>query len=207
MPEPTRRDDILKAASHCFAHYGFAKTTMDDIGTMVGLNKTSLYYYYKNKDTIFCEIIRQESDQFLSSLKKKIEGITPWHEQIQTYVLERQRHFQNTVNLHKLSIKTSKQLQFQPSFLELLKRFNIQETQIISEILDQAMGTKQIQKINSQKTASIILSVVYGIKQQQMLLENANLTLAQFDFETIEQDTRFAISLILNGLMASPRLI
>ena len=88
--------------------------------------------------------------------------------------------------------------------MDLLKELNIQETQIISEILNQAMGTKQIQKMNSQKTASIILSVVYGIKQQQMLLENDNLTLAQFDFETVEQDTRFAISLILNGLMASP---
>jgi AcrR family transcriptional regulator len=207
MPESTKREDILKAASHCFAHYGFAKTTMDDIGKMVGLNKTSLYYYYKNKDTIFCEIIRQESDHFLSSLEKKIEGITPWHEKIHTYILERQRHFQNTVNLHKLSIKTSKQLQFHPSFLELLKRFNVQETQIISKILNQAMGKKQIQKMDlqkAQKTASIILSVVYGIKQQQMLLENDNLTLAQFDFKTIEQDTRFAISLILNGLMASP---
>ncbi len=201
MPESTKRDDIQKAASHCFAHYGFAKTTMDDIGKMVGLNKASLYYYYKNKEAIFCEIIQEERKKFLDSLNKKVDKIDLWHEKIQTYILERQRHFQKTVNLHKLSIKTSKQLQFQPLFLDLVKQFNIRETQIICDILDQAMGKKQIQRIDTMKTASIILCVANGIKQQQMLLENDNLTLAQFDFEKVEEKTRFAIYLILNGLM------
>ena len=204
MSETNKGDDIRKAASHCFAHYGFAKTTMDDIGKMVGLNKASLYYYYKNKEAIFCEIIRQESEFFLASLKGKVAEIILWHEKIQTYILERQRHFQKMVNLHKLSIKTSKQLQFQPLFLDLLKQFNIQETQIICDILDQAMENEQIQKIDTLKTARIILSVIYGIKQQQMLLENDNLTLAQFDFERVEEQTRFAVSLILNGLKENP---
>jgi AcrR family transcriptional regulator len=200
MPETNKADAIRKAASNCFAHYGFAKTTMEDIGRMVGLNKASLYYYYKNKEAIFCEIIRQESDLFLTSLKKKVARITLWDEKIQTYILERQRHFQKMENLHKLSIKTSKQLQFQPLFLDLLKQFNVQETRIISDILAQAIHEAQIQKIDPLETARIILSVIYGIKQQQMLLENDNLTLARFDFEQVEEQTRFAVALILNGL-------
>jgi len=202
MADTKRRDDIHRAASHCFAHYGFAKTTMDDIGKMVGLNKASLYYYYKNKEAIFCEIIREEKENFIASLKKKIARINPWHKKIQAYILQRQRYFQKTVNLHKLSIKTSKQLQFQPLFLDLLNRFNLLEAQIICDILDQAIQEKQLHKIDSQKTASIILCVANGIKQQQMLLQNDNLTLAQFDFEKGEEDTRFAIQLILNGLIA-----
>jgi AcrR family transcriptional regulator len=200
MPEKKKQDHILEAASHCFARYGFAKTTMDDIARMVGLNKASLYYYYKNKDAIFCEIIQQEKEIFLSSLKKKVDTIIIWHEKIQIYILERERYFQKQVNLHKLSIKTSKQLAFQPLFRDLVNRFNIRETQMIREILDQAIQTKQIQKIDTQKTAGIILCVANGIKQQQMLLEKDNLNLAQFDFKKIEKDTRFAISLILKGL-------
>lgn len=200
MPEIDKREDILKAASNCFAHYGFTKTTMDDIGKMVGLNKASLYYYYKNKEAIFCEIIRQERKFFLSSLKEKVDAIALWHEKIQVYILERQRHFQKMVNLHKLSIKTSKQLQFQPQFLDLLREFTIREIQIICDILDQAVEKKHIKKIDTMKTADIIISVANGIKQQQMLLENENLTLTQFNFQKVEEDTRFAIFLILNGL-------
>lgn len=201
MPEQKKKDHILEAASHCFARYGFAKTTMDDIARMVGLNKASLYYYYKNKEAIFCEIILQEKENFLSSLKKKINTISVWHEKIQAYILERERHFQKQVNLHKLSIKTSRQLAFQPFFRDLVKRFNIREAQMIREILDQAMATKQIRKINTLKTAGIILCVANGIKQQQMLLEKDNLNLTQFDFKKIEKDTRFAISLMLKGLI------
>ncbi len=202
MQESTKKEDILKAAAHCFAQYGFAKTTMDDIGQMVGLNKASLYYYYKNKEAIFCEIILQEKEIFLSGLTEKVDGIKTWQKKIQTYLLERERYFQKVVNLHKLSIKTSKQLQFQPLFQDLLNRFNLRETQIIREILDKAIETKQIPKNDTQKTASIILCVANGIKQQQMLLQKDNLTLAQFNFEKIETDIRFAISLILRGLTA-----
>jgi len=203
MPDPKKKEQILEAASHCFAHYGFAKTTMDDISKMVGLNKASLYYYYKSKEAIFCEIIVQEKETFLYSLKKKVNAISIWHEKIQTYILEREHHFQKMVNLHKLSIKTSKQLRFQPMFRDLFNRFNIREMEMIREILDLAMETKQIQKIDTHKTAGIILCVVNGIKQQRMLLQMDNLNLGQFDFKEIEEDIRFATSLILNGLKTS----
>ncbi len=201
MVDSTKKDAIQKAASQCFAHYGFAKTTMDDIGKMVGLNKASLYYYYKNKDTIFCEIILEERQNFLESLKKNIQKIDLWHEKIQAYILERQRYFQKTVNLHKLSIKTSQELQFQPLFLDLLKRFNLLETSILSDILKQALEKKQIQEIDTLKTARIILFVANGIKQQQILLHEDTLILTQFDFRKVEENTSFAIQLILNGLM------
>ncbi len=206
MPDQNKQEEILKAASTCFAQYGFAKTTMDDIGKMVGLNKASLYYYYKNKEAIFCEIITREREKFLCSLTEKIDAIDTWHEKIQVYILERQRYSQKTINLHKLSTKTSEQLQFQPIFRKLLKRFTISETKIIRRILDQALEKKQICPVDTHKAASAILLVANGIKQQQMLLQNHTMTLAQFDFDQLEDETRFTISLILKGLTVTKPL-
>ena len=44
-----KKVQILKAAWNCFVHYGFEKTTMDDIASSIGMKKASLYYYFEIK--------------------------------------------------------------------------------------------------------------------------------------------------------------
>ncbi|ULT26448.1 TetR/AcrR family transcriptional regulator [Sphingobacterium sp. E70] len=73
------KERIGQAAMECFERYGLEKTTLDDIAKAVGLNKTSLYYYYKNKEDIFIEVAIREGESFIntlqqSTLKKKRRG-------------------------------------------------------------------------------------------------------------------------------------
>ncbi len=44
---------ILDAASDCFIRYGYEKASMSDIGKIVGMNKASLYYHFKDKLALF----------------------------------------------------------------------------------------------------------------------------------------------------------
>lgn len=200
MPDSDKRDEIRKAASERFAHYGFSKTTMDDIGRQVGLNKASLYYYYKNKEAIFCEIIEAEGTDFLNGLRKKISGLPGWDNKIQAYLLERQQYFQRAINLHKLSIKTAEQLRFQPLFRELADRFAQGEAVLIREILDAARESGSIREADTLKTARIILSVANSLKHEHLGNVRTPPAIDTRTFRTIEEDTRFAVDLILDGL-------
>ncbi|MBL7768095.1 MAG: TetR/AcrR family transcriptional regulator [Flavipsychrobacter sp.] len=47
------RKDILHGARELFIHFGFKKTTMEDIAKKIGKSKSSLYYYFKTKEDIF----------------------------------------------------------------------------------------------------------------------------------------------------------
>ncbi|MDD9301523.1 MAG: TetR/AcrR family transcriptional regulator [Desulfobacter sp.] len=200
MADSEKRNQILKAASHSFALYGFSKTTMDDIGKLVGLNKASLYYYYKNKEAIFCKIIERECQGFISSLEKKINRLSQWDVKIQAYLLERQQYLKETVNLHKLSVKTTEQLQFQPMFKTLAANFEAQESELIKNILDRAQADDLIHPVDTQKTAWIILSLADSMKSRGMDMKNGYMISDQFNFKTIAEDTRFAVELILEGL-------
>ena len=60
MKSDEKRKKIIQAAGDCFARFGYEKTTMDDIGKKVGLNKASLYYYYKDKESIYTEVVYVE---------------------------------------------------------------------------------------------------------------------------------------------------
>ncbi len=200
MADSEKRKEILGAAGQCFARFGFSKTTMDDIGSMVGLNKASLYYYYKNKEAIFCEIIENEGENFLFSLKKKISTLSGWDRKVQTYLLERRRYFRQTTNLHNLSVQTAEQLKFQPMFRTLADRFANRESDLITQILDQALEEGYIRGVDTKKTASIILSLANSLKNEHTGRQNPGRVPDESDLKIIDEDIRFAVELILAGL-------
>ncbi|WP_461492021.1 TetR/AcrR family transcriptional regulator, partial [Pontibacter sp. HJ8] len=46
------KTEILNEAQKLFRHFGWTKTTMEDIAKATGKGKSTLYYYYKSKDDI-----------------------------------------------------------------------------------------------------------------------------------------------------------
>jgi AcrR family transcriptional regulator len=104
MSKEERKQKVLAAASICFAKYGFEKTTLDDIGKVVGLNKASLYYYYKNKESIFCDVILNEADIYIKELQRKVKNLKSAEHKILTYLGERINYYRKVVNLHNLSL-------------------------------------------------------------------------------------------------------
>jgi TetR/AcrR family fatty acid metabolism transcriptional regulator len=64
-----RKQQIIAAAIPLFAQKGFAATTMDDIATAVGVNKATLYLYYKSKDTLIQAIASDLFAQELADLQ------------------------------------------------------------------------------------------------------------------------------------------
>lgn len=91
MKNNPKKDLILHAGSECFARYGFDKTTLDDIGRRAGLNKASLYYYFKNKEEIFAAVFLSDAQAFVADLKTKTQAFPDVRRQIRFYLTERIR--------------------------------------------------------------------------------------------------------------------
>lgn len=52
------RDRLMHAAAELFSQKGYAATSVREIVTAAGVSKPVLYYYFKNKEGIYHEIIR-----------------------------------------------------------------------------------------------------------------------------------------------------
>ena len=61
-PSSARREllaeDVLDKAAALFAARGFAATSLKDVADAVGLSRSSIYYYYPNKEALLAELIR-----------------------------------------------------------------------------------------------------------------------------------------------------
>ena len=97
-----KKEQILKAAGRVFARYGFSKTTMDDIGELVGIKKNSLYHYFVNKEDIFCGILEMDAEDYFSALQSSLAEVNKASEKLRNYVEITSDFWSEKVNSYQL---------------------------------------------------------------------------------------------------------
>src|ERR1700753_547073 len=67
-----KREKILEASYQRFLHYGYSKTTMNEIAGDLSLSKALLYYYFPDKSQLYVAVMRRLATDYLQSLENKI---------------------------------------------------------------------------------------------------------------------------------------
>jgi response regulator NasT len=67
-----RRGEVLDAAARIFATKGFTETTIQDIADAVGVLKGSLYYYFRSKDELLCEVVARADDTAWTGIERAL---------------------------------------------------------------------------------------------------------------------------------------
>lgn len=68
MNATSKKDAILSAATALFIERGYERTCMEDIAKSANVAKQTLYSHFSNKQTLFKEIIHNQTEYFLSDL-------------------------------------------------------------------------------------------------------------------------------------------
>ncbi|HVM88414.1 MAG TPA: TetR/AcrR family transcriptional regulator [Puia sp.] len=187
---------IGKAAMQCFGRYGLEKTTLDDIAHSVGLNKASLYYYYKNKEDIFLETAVEEGKQFLAMLQQKTLMKKGIRNEIWFYMQSRFNYYAKVLNMNRVSAATLNNIL--PRFFELYDDMIKQEKQFLKKIIDQAIREGSLKKMNSAKIASVLINISDALKhseEQKCILKGDD----SINYKQSIDDMKFFVSLIFSG--------
>jgi AcrR family transcriptional regulator len=65
-----RRDSILKQAAEVLHERGLNETSLADIAGATGLDRASIYYYFKNKEEIVAELMREALLESVEELER-----------------------------------------------------------------------------------------------------------------------------------------
>ena len=76
-PRMSRRDELLSVAADLFAERGFAKVTVDDIGSAVGLSGPALYHHFDGKESLLGEMLVRISESLLSKATAIVDNVSP----------------------------------------------------------------------------------------------------------------------------------
>lgn len=67
-------DYILHSALTTFLHYGFKKTSMDDIAKAAGITRQGLYFHFKNKDEILKASVKKALNDSMSAVDDALQS-------------------------------------------------------------------------------------------------------------------------------------
>lgn len=191
------KEKIEQAAMDCFERYGLDKTTLDDIAKAVGLNKTSLYYYYKNKEDIFIEVALKEGEHYINTLQQTALATTGIDKSVSFYLESRFNYYTNVLNMNRVSVETLNKLL--PRFFELYDALMLREKIFLSNLLKDAIQAGEITLNNPEETASVLINFTdalkHNVEQQAILKGETNI-----DYTQSLQDIKTLVSLIFTGI-------
>jgi len=67
--QPGKREAILNAALEEFSARGFAAARLDDVARRAGVAKGTIYLYFRDKETLFQELVRAELSPVVAALE------------------------------------------------------------------------------------------------------------------------------------------
>ncbi len=101
MPGQEVKEQIIESATKYFSRYGYHKTTMDEIARNIHKAKGVLYYYFKSKEELFKEVLRQELGKLQEALLQIIHSGNNALTILTDYMLTRFKLLNNAVNYHE----------------------------------------------------------------------------------------------------------
>ena len=156
------RNTIIRKAGELFSRYGYKKTTMDDIADALQKGKSSIYYYFQNKEDIFRAVIEKEAMEAKDALQKSMDRELTPKDKLRVYLLERTKEFMQKANYYQAL--HSDYLTNLPFVEHLREKYDKDEIQVIQQILDDGIEAGQFDIDDTYSTALIIVNTLKGIE-------------------------------------------
>ncbi len=131
------KEQIINAAAVVFGKFGYKKTTMDEIGMAAGKGKTAIYYYFRNKEDVFKEVIEKEAKILEQNLIQAISSKFSPEDKLKTYIYTRMRTMLSLSNFYD-ALK-NELLDHLPFINALRKEIDNNEIDLVKSILTEGV--------------------------------------------------------------------
>lgn len=164
--EDTVRHEILVAAQENFQRFGFKKTTIEDIAESSGKGKSTLYYYFRNKDAIFSAVLWAEWNAVFDEIKRKIKAHPSLEDRLHILIEGKVKGISEFANMYR-GLRSDALLKY-----AVVRDFRYEarkkETDIIAGFLREAVQKGEFRyetEKDVQLVAFTIVSILYGIQE------------------------------------------
>jgi len=156
------RKKIIITAGEIFSHYGFKKTTMDEIAKALKMGKSSIYYYFSSKEEIFEAVVLYEANVLRNELTTAIKAVESPIEKLRNYVFVRMKSFEKLSNYYNAIF--DKNLDHFDFIETVRSRYDREELAIIRLLLFHGARKKVFNVKNSEYTALAIQTTLKGFE-------------------------------------------
>lgn len=156
------RRKIIISAGQIFSHYGFRKTTMDEIAKALKMAKSSVYYYYESKEQIFEAVVLNEANILRNELTTAIKSVESPIDKMKKYVFVRMKTFEKLSNYYNAIF--DKNLDHFDFIEKIREKYDREELAILRLIIYDGARKKIFNVANSEYTAMAVQTTLKGLE-------------------------------------------
>ena len=152
------RNQLIDKAAELFARRGYARTTMHDIAEELGLRRSSLYHYFRNKEEILDALIEEQTVAPTQMLRGLIDDTS-------LPMLEKLRRAFTQSILRKLSesarFRVLDQIEFEMPELEAAqhRRMKREVLELWSRLISEGIASGDLRSVDSRMAAFAVLGI------------------------------------------------
>jgi len=159
-----RRQHLMSIAGSFFARHGLSKTTLDDIAREAHMGKSSLYYYFTDKEELFKAVLEKEMDVFKMRLETAIAAAESPQEKLRQFIIFRMQCLRELLNVYN-ALKDD-YLKHYAFIQKIRETYDRQEFEAIREILDHGVKRKVFQINDLDLTSQAVLIAMKGYEYE-----------------------------------------
>lgn len=163
MNENPQKELIADHFQKHFNHFGFKKTSVDDISAEMHISKKTIYQYFSTKEEIFYYVVSRIARQYLRSMETKVAQYDSYAERLSALV-------------HLIFTEAKKWLKDNDAF-EFRYKYDIGElafkdaySELLQKLVQQGMQASEF----SDAPAELTTRLVEGMISESMKLVSAN---------------------------------
>lgn len=145
---------IALAFEHHFRHFGFKKTTVDDVAEELGVSKKTIYKYFRSKDEIFYFVISQKSRSRRLMIEKEIIDCETAWEKMESMI---RINFDEFRKLHKKRVGALDE-RFQVEIAAAAFRETF--VSLVREIIDEGTEKGEFEVCDQEMTVAFIQAII-----------------------------------------------
>lgn len=164
---------IIDIARNIFTHFGFKKTTMEEIAHATRKGKSSIYYYFGSKEDIFKAVVEKEAEELKEELYRKISEIEDPIERLKVYITVRMRKLNQLTNFY--TALKSDYLSHLEFIEQIRKSYDLDEIRVVAGIIQDGIESGKFAVEDPQLSAVAIVTAMKGLEVPLFLnKEHAN---------------------------------
>jgi AcrR family transcriptional regulator len=186
------KEKIVDVAQRVFSKFGFEKTTMEEIAREAGKGKSTLYYYFKNKEELYAAVIEREGNHIMKELMKVINAGGDTRTLLLNYAKKRFTLIKEVVNYY--NVVRDEYIKFYPVIQKYRKKHDEFEIMAIKQMLLKGITNDEL-TISEEQVDDVALGIAAAVKGLEipLLIESQN--------NTIERKIEILLDLFLYGLL------
>lgn len=192
-----KKDQILDAAKLLFNRQGYSKTSVDDISQAVGMRKSSLYYYFKNKEDLFMCSFRNDWEEKFKIFEAEANKETNPSAKILTYITQSLNYYEKVVIEHKIPVKAL--IETRNLYRSFVNKINRGGISFYVDSINEGIASGDFKPCEVEKVAESLFLIKFSIQYDQLSMFLHNYP-TEADWTHIREQILFAVSLVLDGI-------